>query len=103
MRGNGRPQGVHVDLNETEELNSMLNILGLQLGNSNEQEPEDDDKNFISKEILMLEDGILKIYCKELDGPYFSNIQTFGERLTKAVVDAQGKHIAVKFGHPGLQ
>jgi hypothetical protein len=88
-------QEVHIDVGETEELNSMLNILGLQIGTNLSEDPIDDERNFISKEIMLLEDGILKVFYKEPEGSYFSNIQTFGERLTKAIVDSTGKHIAV--------
>ena len=73
----------------------MLNILGLHIGTGQEEGQPDDENNFISKEILLLEDGILKIFCKDQNGSYFSNIQTYGQKLTKCVVDPQGKHIAV--------
>lgn len=97
-----KPQAPHIDFDQTEELNSMLNILGLQIGSGQNEDQPDDDSNFISKEIMLLEGGVLKVFYKELEGSYFSNIQTYGERLTKAVVDPLGKHIAVNSFKLGL-
>ena len=98
----GPSNGPKIDLNETEELNSMLNILGIQIGNSEFGIPTspDDEKNFISKELYLLDDNSLKTFTKETDGSYFSNLLSFGENITKAAVDKAGKYLAVGSAHP---
>jgi uncharacterized protein with WD repeat len=87
--------GVKVDLNETQELNSMLNILGIQLAPDTQASVNEEDKDFISKKILLLENGELHLYCKESQGQYFGSSQSFGEKLVRAAIDKQGKFVAV--------
>ena len=101
----GSNEGPKIDLNETEELNSMLNILGIQIGNNESGLPPspDDEKNFISKDLYLVDDNCLKTFTKESDGSYFSNILTFGENITKAAVDKAGKYLAVRSVDPGHQ
>jgi hypothetical protein len=87
--------GDHVDYNQTEELTSMLNILGLQLAEEQDEQQVEGEDNFISKQIVLLDNSQLKVFYKNQEGSYFSNEQTYGQGLTKAVVDRSGKHIAV--------
>lgn len=90
------PHNSHVDENQTQELTSMLNSLGLQLGTEDKDSNQTDEEgNFITKEIVLLETGQLKVFCKDANGQYFANEQVYGERILKAIVDKSGKHIAV--------
>lgn len=89
----------------------MLNVMGFQLGEGT-QKPnnvdlidqlsnmqfgqEDDLKHFVSRNLLLLEEGVLKVFSKDQEGSYFAGKQTFGSRLSKASVDRKyGKFVAV--------
>lgn len=85
----------HVDFNQTEELNSMLNILGLQLAEGQQDQLGDQGGDACSREIVLLDNGQLKVCFKDSEGSFFSNQQTYGEGLSKVVVDQFGKYIAV--------
>lgn len=98
MNYSDKPHGPKIDPNETEEFNSMLNMLGIQIGNETGiPSIPDDEKSFISKELYLLDDNCLKTFTKDSNGSYFSNMKKYGDNIVKTAIDKIGKYLAVCF------
>jgi hypothetical protein len=87
---------VKVDQDDTQELNSMLSLLGFNLGSEVlETKAEERDEDFVSSYILLLDNGRLKSFERSKEGKYFAAAEEFQGDYNRLSSDSKGKYFAV--------